>query len=191
MSEGMTLEPCPFCGGEASFDTVVRENNDGQDFVMLTVGCCATIESNKCWLRISRGYTPSEDWIQERKKELAESWNTRAHLSQPAQAVDVGAIREVIESLRSTSAMLQSELNDEADKLTCALSGEKAGRVDGWVSVEDRRPERNKPAIYWHKSDFGGFAAIADEWRDEHHLEHATHWMPYTAPASPAPGKDW
>lgn len=74
--------------------------------------------------------------------------------------------------------------------LTRALTSEKAGLVGGWLSVEERRPERNKPAIYWHKSEFGGFAAIADEWRDEHHLQYATHWMPYVAPASPAPDKE-
>jgi len=51
-----------------------------------------------------------------------------------------------------------------------------------WISVAAQRPERNKPAIYWHKSEFGGFAAIADEWRDEHHLAYATHWLPYTPP---------
>ncbi len=36
--------------------------------------------------------------------------------------------------------------------------------------------------IYWHTSDFGGFPAIADEWRIEHHLDSASHWLPYKAP---------
>lgn len=110
-----------------------------------------------------------------------------ANLAQPAQAVDVGVIREVIADLRTW----RDEGTDSmARALTRALSGEKAGPVDGWISVKERLPERNKPAIYWHKSEFGGFAAIADEWRDEHHLAQATHWMPYIAPASPAPDKE-
>jgi hypothetical protein len=92
----------------------------------------------------------------------------------PAQAVDA-----YLEEL--------ARVNDAKSR---AISGEKAGPVDGWISVKERLPERNKPAIYWHKSEFGGFAAIADEWSDEHHLAQATHWMPYIAPASPAPDKE-
>lgn len=55
----------------------------------------------------------------------------------------------------------------------------------GWIPCSERLPDRNKPCLYWHKAittDHGGFIAIADEWRDEDHLEWATHWMPYSAP---------
>ena len=58
----------------------------------------------------------------------------RAHLSKSAQAVDVGAIREVIESHVDEAKKLrhdpesQDYLHEQADKLTRALSGEKAGR---------------------------------------------------------------
>jgi hypothetical protein len=65
-----------------------------------------------------------------------------AHLAQPAQAVDVGAIREVIAELESVvqTAKMPSFYRDnvasQIGKLTRALSGEKAGPVgDGWVSA--------------------------------------------------------
>lgn len=70
-----------------------------------------------------------------------------AHLSRPAQAVDIGAIREVIEDL-SLHAYRLSDGDELVDKLTRALSGEKAGRVD--VSEVNERcqkvmRERGKP----------------------------------------------
>lgn len=50
-----------------------------------------------------------------------------------------------------------------------------------WIPVSERLPERNSTVFYWHKGPNGGgsgWPAIADEWRDEHHLDYATHWMP-------------
>jgi hypothetical protein len=66
-----------------------------------------------------------------------------AHLSQPAQAVDVGAIREVISRLRAfhgyspMSSFTRSELDKEIDKLTRALSTAQAEvrGVEGWKLV--------------------------------------------------------
>jgi hypothetical protein len=51
----------------------------------------------------------------------------------------------------------------------------------GWVSVKDRTPDRNTTTVYWHRGDHG-FYAIADEWRDEDHLAHATHWLDIAPP---------
>lgn len=56
---------------------------------------------------------------------------------------------------------------------------------DRWIDVNVRRPTRNEPCFFWHTPTSGliaGYPAIADEWRDEHHLEWATHWMPIAAP---------
>lgn len=58
-----------------------------------------------------------------------------AHPSQPAQTVDVGAIREVIDALRNMGGKPNNIYNLAADKLTRALAGEKAGPVDGWKLV--------------------------------------------------------
>lgn len=52
-----------------------------------------------------------------------------AHLAQPAQAVDVGAIREVVAEMHEYNEADQCGLEEWADKLTRALSGEKAGTV--------------------------------------------------------------
>lgn len=140
------------------------------------------------------------DWEQAecKSREQVARWawdESRRYITQPAQAVDVLGIYPVgyfIETRAGEYGRVsrQHEGDDDVFQLYRALTGEKAGRVDGWISVKERLPERNKPAIYWHKSDFGGFAAIADEWRDEHHLAQATHWMPYIAPAPPAPDKE-
>lgn len=46
-----------------------------------------------------------------------------AHLAQTAQAVDVGAIREVIDALRNMGGKPNNIYNLAADKLTRAISG--------------------------------------------------------------------
>lgn len=51
-----------------------------------------------------------------------------------------------------------------------------------WVSLTERHPERNATVVYWHKSEEGGFWAIADEWRDEHHAEFADYWLDIDPP---------
>ena len=108
------------------------------------------------------------------------NWQASTHLSQPAQAVDVDAVREVIAEMQIKAPTVKPKhLDNWAGRLTRALSGEK---VDGWISTDVSRPERNTIAIYWHKSEYGGFPAIADEWRDEHHLAFASHWLPYRSP---------
>jgi hypothetical protein len=61
-----------------------------------------------------------------------------AHLTQPAQAVDVGAIREVIAECQRVplggvqAGALEAFIVQLAPKLTRALSAEKAGWRDGW-----------------------------------------------------------
>jgi hypothetical protein len=70
-----------------------------------------------------------------------EIWQAaRAHLAQPAQAVDVGAIREVIHylySFRHKTPPTWAHLDNAADRLTRALSGEKAGPAgDGWKAPD-------------------------------------------------------
>jgi hypothetical protein len=82
------------------------------------------------------------DYSSDQTGDAWEGWQARAHLAQPAQAVDVGAIREVIAELESVvqTAKMPSFYRDnvasQIGKLTRALSGEKAGPVgDGWVSA--------------------------------------------------------
>lgn len=65
---------------------------------------------------------------------------------------------------------------------TCEQVSFEIRKQIGWISTAVSQPARNTPAIYWHTSPHGGFVAIADEWRDEHHLAHASHWLPYAAP---------
>jgi hypothetical protein len=65
---------------------------------------------------------------------------------------------------------------------TCKQLSFEIRKQIGWVSTDASTPERNSSAIYWHRSPHGGFPAIADEWRDEHHLMQASHWLPYSAP---------
>lgn len=117
-----------------------------------------------------------------------------AHLTQPAQVVDVARrFHETYERLApsfgyetrpDTRAFDPKSPNGKLMTAVCAELARalSTAQADGWISVKDRLPERNKPAIYWHTSEFGGFVAIADEWRDEHHLQYASHWMPYTPP---------
>lgn len=50
-----------------------------------------------------------------------------------------------------------------------------------WISVDERRPPRLEPCLYWNRR-FGGYLAIADEWKDEDHLRFASHWMPIPEP---------
>jgi uncharacterized protein (UPF0147 family) len=74
-------------------------------------------------------------------RELAE--HRRAQLAQPAQAVDVGAIREVIDVLNDVvrtapmSNFSRSRVGNQVDKLTRALSGEKAGPVGDGLPDEN------------------------------------------------------
>ena len=65
-----------------------------------------------------------------------------------------------------------------------------ASVADGWVPIDERQPPRNTYAVYWHKSDHGGFPAIADEWRDEHHRAFATHWHPEASLGPQPPAKE-
>lgn len=44
--------------------------------------------------------------------------------------------------------------------------------------------------IYWHRADFSdGFPAIADEWRDEDHLQFALYWLDLPGPGEQVSGR--
>jgi len=70
-----------------------------------------------------------------------------------------------------------------------AALSQQPGVPEVWVRIDERSPPRNETVVYWHKSQYGGFPAIADEWRDEDHFRFATHWHP-GASAAPQPGKE-
>lgn len=109
----MTLLPCPFCGGNAKFEPYKRDG--------LTLKC----ESLGCVKFSQRTLRQSIEWLQGK---MADSWNTRLRLTQPAQSVDV---RNVV--LKSLGGYLERHwpdnpvsYDDMANKLTAALQ-EKAG----------------------------------------------------------------
>jgi len=120
------------------------------------------------------------------------AWQARAHLAQPAQAVDAGAIREVIDDLRTWH---DEGTDSMADSLTRALSGEKAGPVDGWQPIETA-PKDGEDILatdgtamlvtYWYGASTGWLYRYTDHGVDGW---SPTHWMPL--PASPAPDKEW
>ena len=74
MGEKMTLEPCPFCGHAELFDQWPCEWLDGSGANVVRCPMC-------------HGAAP------------AKHWNNR-HLTQPAQAVDVGALSWLPAELR-------------------------------------------------------------------------------------------
>lgn len=107
----MTLEPCPFCGGTYITRTLII---DGSGCVPERhhVMCC------DCGAEIGA-----------ETEQIADAyWNRRTHLSQPAQAVDVGAIREVIVEMRDSKYFDRNGwIQDWADKLTRAIGTAQEG----------------------------------------------------------------
>lgn len=79
-----------------------------------------------------------------------------AHLFQPAQAVDVGAIREVISWLETREGM-HVNIGGLADKLTRALSGEKAVEV-----TADERGMAFVDGLGWVVQCSKAFAYVTD-----------------------------
>lgn len=125
------------------------------------------------------------------------------HLAQPAQAVDVGAIREVVGWLETREGM-RVDIGGLADKLTRALSVQKAGPVgDGVypvaVAPKDAPSHSIEMLVYlpehgWRRGFYTGFNAERGEWpwsaesfpgRTNRTI---THWA--YLPASPTPDKE-
>lgn len=75
----MTLEPCPFCGGAAE----------------LLTGLAPFVECSEC--AATGAQTESEHCA-------AQAWNRRAHLAQPAQAVDVERVLIALGHVRVPNA---------------------------------------------------------------------------------------
>jgi hypothetical protein len=49
-----------------------------------------------------------------------------------------------------------------------------------WISMDERHPPRNAMVAYMIQpttEDMDPYPAVADEWRDEHHLEGAVAWL--------------
>lgn len=68
------------------------------------------------------------------------AWQSRAHLTQPAQAVDVGALQKVASDLACVARLTDHDLTrgtcqSASERITRALSAEKAG-PDGWHFVQ-------------------------------------------------------
>jgi hypothetical protein len=113
-----------------------------------------------------------------------------AHLAQPAQAVDVGAIREVIDALRNMGGKPNNIYNLAADKLTRALAGEKAGPAGEWESAFHAQ---RAAAMRAHTICYETMLARPDvaELGDDGRLHDAIHdILRVDGPASPAPDKE-
>jgi hypothetical protein len=127
-------------------------------------------------------------------------WQARHHLTQPAQAVDVGAIREVIDVLNDVvrtapmSNFSRSRVGNQVDKLTRALSGEKAGPVgDGWQPIETAPKDGTRVLTYAPKRTWATQHIAINHfkqgvWQHCNSECPPTHWQPL--PASPTPGKE-
>lgn len=145
MAEKMTLLPCPFCGGEAVAENYIVEAQ------VVCLGCLAKIvrshgahadngthDAIEAWNRRAQP-AQAVDALQDAIFQIAErlgevrdpdmddmSWHTqliaRAQYLANAQAVDVGAIREVIAYLQVGHRFDV----DMADKLTRAIGNARA-----------------------------------------------------------------
>lgn len=104
MAEKMTLLPCPFCGS-TDVETYPADRERSRWNV-----CCG---NPGCVTRGDNDYLTQADSVA--------AWNRR-HIAQPAQAVDVGEIREVIAYLQVGHRFDV----DMADKLTRAIGNAQA-----------------------------------------------------------------
>lgn len=114
------------------------------------------------------------------------------HLTQPAQAVDMGAIREVIAWMEDNACGEVAGITEQIDKLTRALAGEKA---EGWrpiatapkdgtsILVSDGRPE-GCLVVAWH---YGGWVYDWHRHDGPALADAPTHWMPLPAPPEVTP----
>jgi len=95
----MTLEPCPFCGNSERVH--IRE------------------QIGETWFHVECANCDSRTTTCREVSNAIAAWNRRAHISQSAQEVDVGAIREVIAEVQSLPAA--EEHRWIADRLTRAI----------------------------------------------------------------------
>jgi hypothetical protein len=158
MTEPMTIEPCPFCGKDGPFDEWLCEWLDGKGGNVVRCPNC-------------HGAAPMA------------TWNRRAHIPQLAQAVDVDddtlldiarrvGLRQNLHGVNATDAkfLLRTFVR--------ALSGEKAGPVDGEVLVAIDRGE--------------GYEDVHPDLVAEDCMGNATErgWRWRVVSASPAPDKE-
>jgi hypothetical protein len=106
---------------------------------------------------------PAVEVTAETPEAAVAKWNRRAHLAQPAQAVDVGAIQDVVTLLRSHAKKNTHHDAVLAHQLERALSGEKAGPVgDGWKLVPVEPTEAMKIAALKELNPLGQLV----DWQD-------------------------
>jgi hypothetical protein len=119
------------------------------------------------------------------------AWQGRAHLAQPAQAVDVGIIREVAASIDlRAETYLDPQAKAWANTLARALSGEKAGPAGEWESAFHAQ---RAAAMRAHTICYETMLARPDvaELGDDGRLHDAIHdILRVDGPASPAPDKE-
>lgn len=168
----MTLEPCPFCG-----NGMISDDEEGCYQKAGFIGAQTPVWSVTCFS------TSCNASVEATSKEAAiKAWNRRA---QPAQAVDVGAVRRVIDELNGYceasddscyGTLATSLVRGYTEQLVRALTGEKAGRVDDVVSVA---------ALRTLIRGNGGWASCFND-------EIFVMWNDIEAllPASPAPDKE-
>lgn len=127
-----------------------------------------------------------------------------SEVTQPVQAVNVVNLSDALRLLEEYAMAGVTLGTDDAARLqatTRALSGEKAGPVDGWHPIETA-PKEWGSYLVWSKGygmnirDFqllnGGIdGRLAGHWYDDDDAcrdYEITHWMPL--PASPTPDKE-
>ena len=119
------MSPCPFCDHSGPFDQWPCEWLDATEANVVRCPMC-------------HGAAPAATW-------------NRRHLAKPAQAVDVGAIREVIVELRDKAevpALIRAQ--SLAEKLTRAIGNAQA---EGWSMPEGCIPVPRSIVERWASVD--------------------------------------
>lgn len=133
MAEKMTLLPCPFCGAPAA-----KNKNPGDRWVYYCPNGHTGYLRHKEWQARAHLAQPSQAALYARCEDCSEPTGKTAvcitcaelrcdSVLRAAQAVDVGAIREVIVELRDKAevpALIRAQ--SLADKLTRAISNAQA-----------------------------------------------------------------
>jgi Lar family restriction alleviation protein len=129
----MTLEPCPFCGGQCEIvkGYAVEAVWPHREFHRVF---CTSCQARQLFHR-----TPEE---------AAAAWNRRAHISQPAQAVDVDSLAQEIRRVDGSHSLGAAALAEALTPfITRAISGGKAGPVGevmrkGFMTTESCGPDK-------------------------------------------------
>jgi hypothetical protein len=119
----------------------------------------------------------TDEYWDDAAEQAWQAWRARAHLTQPAQAVDVGDAY--------VQAMVQ--VHEQKNR---ALSAEKAGWRDIATAPKDELilvgpTKRMGICVAMHHSRDGWVTETCSEWSS---IYTPTHWMPL--PASPTPDKE-